>query len=230
MNLARLHNKLHLQVVALKNKETHEGLPRLCLRLGLPAPDFEGTKGERLAASFDALVSTDLPEMAQRFLEHYPPTAVVRNEIQDILWADRGGPNIPRRFRRELARSLDIHELYLDCERFSAFLDRLWILDDDPWAFVNSNQSLRSAVDRHVFRNPGDWTVEELWDKLGAFAAPDGRFALFLEGLASSDVLPDEGAQRRFVAIVNNKLRGCGIEVRETDSEGGYPVFTRQLH
>ena len=49
------------------------------------------------------------------------------------------------------------------------------------------------------------------------------RFALFLEGLASAVVRPDEGAQSHFVACVNEPLRSCGVALRETDSEGGYP-------
>ncbi|HZF10526.1 MAG TPA: hypothetical protein VFE33_17200 [Thermoanaerobaculia bacterium] len=81
-------------------------------------------------------------------------------------------------------------------------------------------------MDRHVHRNPGDWSAEDLFDRLGAFSASDRRFALFLEGLASSEVRPDEAAQRRFVQVVNGPLRECGVELRETDSEGGYPVFT----
>jgi hypothetical protein len=35
------------------------------------------------------------------------------------------------------------------------------------------------------------------------------------QGLASSNVSPDEAAQRRFVAIINGHLRNCGAELRE---------------
>jgi very-short-patch-repair endonuclease len=77
-----------------------------------------------------------------------------------------------------------------------------------------------------VFRNPGDWSTEELFEYLGAFEASDKRFALFLEGLASADVVPDEPAQRSFVNAVNHHLRAVGIELRETGTDGGYPVFS----
>jgi len=137
-------------------------------------------------------------------------------------------PTIPKRFRREVARALDTDDLYQDAKQFDALLDRLWVLDDDPFSALLSgvDRSLRTEIDRHVHRNPGDWRVEELFDRLGVFIASDRRFALFLEGLASADVRPDEGAQRRFVQIVNGPLSLCGIEMRETDIEGGYPVFT----
>ena len=91
--------------------------------------------------------------------------------------------------------------------------------------FGGPDRSLRSEINQHVHRNPEDWSPEDLFDRLGAFVASHRRFALFLEGLASADVRPDEAAQRRFVQIVNEPLRRCGVELRECDSEGGYPVF-----
>jgi very-short-patch-repair endonuclease len=65
-----------------------------------------------------------------------------------------------------------------------------------------------------------------LFGRLGAFESSDRRFAQFVEGLASPDVRPDEPAQLHFVETVNWVLRGCGVELRETGSAGGYPVFT----
>lgn len=85
---------------------------------------------------------------------------------------------------------------------------------------------LRADIQQHVHRQPEDWPAEVLFDKLGAYDASDRRFALFLEGLASADIRPDEAAQRHFVACVNEPLRNCGLELRETDSEGGYPIFS----
>ncbi|MFP3681778.1 hypothetical protein SB725_32340, partial [Pseudomonas sp. SIMBA_041] len=73
---------------------------------------------------------------------------------------------------------------------------------------------LRADIQQHVHRNPEDWPAETLFDQLGAYDASDRRFALFLEGLASADVRPDEAAQRHFVACVNESLRNCGVELR----------------
>lgn len=110
-------------------------------------------------------------------------------------------------------------------------MDNLWILDDDPMVNISAflggaDHSLRAEIKQHVYRNPGDWSTEYLFDKLGVFEASGRRFALFLEGLASSEVRPDEAEQRCFVQIVNTILCRCGIEMRESDMEGGYPVFT----
>jgi len=71
---------------------------------------------------------------------------------------------------------------------------------------------------------PGDWSAEGLFEELGAFEAGDARFGKFLEGLASAGVIPDEPAQRRIAAAVNRHLLPAGAELRETGTDGGYPV------
>jgi len=179
-----------------------------------------------MSASFDALSDADLPRIAERFLENHPPAASVRNEIQDVLWAD-AAIDISKKNRRDVARALASEDIYLDARRFDDLLERLWVLDDNLFASLlwGVDNSLRAQIRQHVHLNPGDWSVEELFDNLGVFDASNRRFVLFIEGLSSSAVLPDETAQRRFVQIVNVPLSACGVELRETDVEDGYPVF-----
>lgn len=101
------------------------------------------------------------------------------------------------------------------------------MLDTDPlgWLSDGLDNSLRAQISQHVHRNPEDWSVEELFDRLGAFDASNRRFALFIEGLASCKVRPDEPAQRNFVKLVNSVIRGYGLELRESGTDGGYPTF-----
>lgn len=127
MNLQRLREKLAPLIAALKDSGTHEMLPTICANLGLPIPG-EGSKRERLAASLDALPDSDLPEVAQHLLLRYPPSPKTRNEIQDLLWANSAVPEIPKRYRREIARALAIEDLYLDSAKFNELLDSLWVL------------------------------------------------------------------------------------------------------
>lgn len=228
MDYAQLRNLLEPLITGLKDAGTHIVLPTLCEELGLPAPPDDGSKRERMIASFNALADTELPEVASKMLIRHPPNATTRNQIQDILWDATPCPQIPKRYRREVARRLNSEELYGDARRFDELLERLWILDSDDWAYMLGGKpvGLRADIQQHVHRNPTDWSAEELFDQLGAFEASDRRFALFLEGLASSDVRPDEAAQRHLVACVNDPLRSCGVELRETGSEGGYPIFS----
>lgn len=227
MDLVGLRNILEPLIVGLKDAGTHTMLPAFCEELGLPAPDEEGSKRERMEASFNAVADEDLPAVALRFLARNRTGAVTRNRIQEILWADSASPEIPKRMRREVARAMESESLYGDARRFDELLDRLWILDTDPWSgILGKPAGLRQEIQQHVHHHPEDWSAEVLFDNLGAYECSDRRFALFLEGLASADVRPDEAAQRRFVACVNVPLRSCGVELRETGMEGGYPVFT----
>lgn len=186
-----------------------------------------GSKWERMLASFDAVSDVALSAVAQQYIEHFAPEPAVRNTLQDLLWAGDGGPTISKKARREVARCFDATELYLDAGEFDGLLASLWVIDTDSFAtLVGGDNSLRAGIDRHIHRNPGDWTPDHLFDSLGAYDCSDKRFRLFLEGLASSNVRPDEAEQRRFVARLNEPLRACGTELRETGVEDGYPVFT----
>ena len=112
----------------------------------------------------------------------------------------QGSLEIPKRTRREITRDLDIARPGIQCRSVLALLGRLWVLDDDMFSWLSEcTTSLRARIERHVFRNPGDWTTEELFEQLGAFEATDARFARFLEGLVSADIVPDESAQRHIV-------------------------------
>lgn len=227
MDLARLRQLLDGPIVALKDHGTHERLPEFCASLGLPIV-VEGSKRDRMRASFAAVTDEDLPRVATNFLKAFPPPASLRNQIEDVLSAADAWPPISKRCRRELTRSLDREDLFQKAEAFDALLDRLWVLDDGAFAFFMDapSSSLRAQIERHVHNNPDDWSVETLFEKLGALDASDRRFALFLEGLVGADVRPDEADQRRVVRHLNEVLRTFGLELVETASGGGYPVFS----
>ncbi len=228
MTKPTLREVLRGPIVALSQIRTHKDLPELCGTLGLPLPDTEDSKRVRMEKSFDAATDLDLKDVAGTFLRLFPPTPDLRNKIQDLSWADMNIPEIPKRFRRELARDLgQAGDLYEQWGCFEDLLNRLWILDDDPFDLFGINPStLRRRIRQHVMQNPRDWTSEYLFETLGAFECSDQRFALFVEGLACADVLPDVAAQGRFVAVVNKSLGRCGAELRETATKGGYPVFS----
>ena len=227
MNLEKLRELLEPVIMRLASY-THKELGAECIRLGLPEPpgEDEGTKRERVSQSFADLPDNDLLEVAQCALGQISVDAETRNAIQDALWAGQSSIEIPKRTRREIARDLDLGDLAYDADRFMALLDRMWVLDDDLSWFTESTTSLRARIVRHVFRNPGDWSTEDLFEQLGVFDAADARIARFLAGLVSPDVVPDEPAQRRLVDTLNPHLRAVGVELRETGTDGGYPVFS----
>lgn len=223
-----LRSLLAHQMHHLSQSNRHVDLPGICNELGLVPPPEDGSKAERMQAAFGLVGDADLPALAKQILANFPPIPKERNDIEELLWVDASAPDIPKRYRRELARALSVGDLYLDAARFDALLDRLWVLDDDSFVSLLSgvDRSLRARINRHVHRNPGDWSPEELFNFLGAYDCTNLRFVRFVEGLACADVRPDETNQRRFVEIVNDALRDCGVELREIGEDGGYPVFS----
>lgn len=103
MDYTQLRSLLSPLIIALKDVGPRSTLPTLCEELGLPAPVANGTKRDCMASSIEAVADTDLPAIACKLLNFRPPAAATRNQIQDLLWSDRGGPSIPKRYRREVA-------------------------------------------------------------------------------------------------------------------------------
>jgi len=227
LDLCKLRELVDYVAYKIARAGTHQVLPDEFARVGLPVPTEEGTKTERAQRSVAAVPDEVLPEVARRMLADGAHDAGTRNAIQDVLWAVEATPTVQKRTRREIARGLDLDEFLPTFDRFEALLDRLWILGEEFLPFVSHSDgsSLRAQIDRHVRRNPGDWTAEDLFDKLGAFEASDKRFALFLEGLVSAETLPDEPAQRRVAATLNQHLNIVGLLMRQTGEADGYPVF-----
>ncbi|MCX5276835.1 hypothetical protein [Streptomyces virginiae] len=219
-------------VVVRLDANTHATLNEAFAKMGmLPNPPEEGTKRERVARSFAQVPDSDLHTVALNLLANGYATTAQRLGIEDVLWAEASPPEIPSRIRRELARSLDLADLIRNESRFMGMLSRFWVLADEMSPLMDAffgtpGPSLKRDIEQHVFRNPGDWSTEDLFEHLGAFEAGNARFARFLEALVSADVLLDEAAQRHLVAAINTHVRAAAIELRETGAEGGYPRFS----
>lgn len=230
MDLVLLRNMLHSLICGLPC--SHNDIPGLCaqLRLAAPPPKESGSKQFRLATSLSDTPDSDLPFVARSLLEEHLHTTNERYHIEELLWSDVSGPKIPKRLRRDLARSMKNLNLYVDAAKFMQLIENLFIIDED-FNFVSgllgkSRDSLRARIERHVIRNPGDMSPEDLFNDLGAYDCTDHRFVLFLEGLASSDVRPDIQEQRAFATLVNGTLQNCGVALQETGDDGGYPLYS----
>jgi hypothetical protein len=226
------------EVVAGLGSLTHRELNPAFEQLGMPpVPDHAGSKRERIELSLGQVPDAELRQVTRGILERSPihVSPSHRYQLEDLLRAEDTPPEIPKKARRELARALELSELVQHHDRFLRLLDRFWIAEDSGLSFeelegllVNGTRpvTLRDRIERHVFRNPGDWSTEDLFDNLGVFEAGDARLARFLEGLVSADVLLDEHLQEKTVGTINDHLRTSGVELRVTGNDGGYPVFT----
>ena len=86
-------------------------------------------------------------------------------------------------------------------------------------------KGLRAQIHQHVFCNPGDWSTEELFEKLGVFEASSVRFSRFLEGLVDPSTLPDVAAQGRVVEALNVPLVRAEARLEQTGERDGYPHY-----
>lgn len=238
VDVEKLRSLLEQPIVDMALSGTHASLPALCTSLGLPEPPSEQyhptsdsverrSKRKRAASSLSELVDSGVPEVAENVLLQGWVDSKLRNAVQDLLWAgEDDGPEVPKRVRREISQDLCLDDHLRYADKFVDLLDRLWVLDDHPLAgFGKPHHGLRSEIQQHVIRNPEDWSTEDLFEKLGAFEASNRRFALFLEGLSSGDVLPDVDAQERFVGAVNPHLQPAGTELCQVGVLDGYPHF-----
>ena len=207
----------------------HADLRDKCRALGLADPPPDGTKRERFAASLDATSDADLSKAAENLLrDEFRLSPSNRNVIQELVWAGQLCPTLELRVRREMAQGMSIEQMFRDGAAFMELLEQFWVLDTDSLAELIGGRpdGLRQRIEQHVMRNPGDWSVEDLFSQLGAMDASDARFCHFLEALTSHRVHQDEQRQRDLVGVLNSHLRSCACELRETDTEGGYPMFT----
>lgn len=225
-DLDRLRGLVTHVALAVAHSGRHVDIAPGFAAVGLPVPSDEGSKTERAQRAAAAVPDERLPEIAQQMLARRVTDAATRNAMQDLLWAAEQVPDIPKRTRRDIARTLDLGVFLPAYAKFKTMLQSLWDLGADPFGgWLDRDTSLGGEIDQHVARNPGDWSAEDLFDRLGAFDASNKRFSLFLEHLASAEAVPDEDGQRSVVAMLNPHLATIGLHLRETGIADGYPVF-----
>lgn len=196
-----------------KDHYTDTRIPELLLSLGLDDCTEYSSKRRHLEKAVEAAGDVQMVAAAHRVLELIGFEVHERDLLQELVWDDGTAPVIPGRYRRELAEKLKTIDLYLDREAFEQLLSEFWQID--KVSFVNLSRptaTLRQEIVRHYIEDP-DWDAVTLFEKLGAFQSSHARFGRFIEGLASSRILPSEPAQRKFIEIVNDTLKACGVHI-----------------
>lgn len=228
MSNAELRQLVSEAIIRRIQPQRRVELPALCDELGLPsaADDPDLTKREYLQRRLAKLPAAPTT-VAECFTSMFPVSTGEEASfaIEEMLWAPRSDTEILEKHRRLLADALDAVPLWLNGEKFMEALERLWLLAD-PLHSLLGGTSLRDEIERHVVRNPDDWPVDHFFERLGAYDCSSRRFALLIEVLAGHRVRPDEAEQHRFAQVVNETLGPIGLDLRETNTAGGYPVFT----
>lgn len=196
-----------------KDHYTDSRIPELLFRLGLDDCTEYNSKRRHLEKAVEAAGDTQMVAAAQSALELLGFDVHERDQLQELVWDDGTAPVIPGRYRRELAEKLNTLDLYLDRAAFEQVLSEFWRIDTISFMdLLRPTPTLRQEIVRHYIENP-DWDAVTLFDKLGAFQSSHARFGRFVEALASSRVLPSEPAQRKFIGIVNDTLKACGVHI-----------------
>jgi very-short-patch-repair endonuclease len=211
---------------AIAGGSTHPRLDNDLMAAGLPPSSGGETKAQRGESSAAPVPDERLREVAVGLVERNIGIQMAdQMAVQDLVWSDGHPPAIPKRTRRDIACALPGEILGDHAQRLHSLLATLFDLGSRDLFFGLEDTSLGGQIDRHFFRND-DWTVEQLFDELGAIdRASDRRFGLFLESIVSSSTVPNEDSQRRLVEAINPPLIGIGLELRETENIDGYPVF-----
>lgn len=220
-NLDSLRDALSKILGNQKDNVTDARIPELLNDLGLDDCTEYSSKREHLRKAVEAASDGQRLTAAGRALQILNLQLHERDQLQELAWEDGSTPNVPGRFRRELAEKLAAVDLYLDFSGFERVLHEFWWVDtvsiSDGW----TGPTLWEEICRHYINN-NDWDVVTVFDKLGAFRCSSARFGRFIEALASSRVRPNEPAQRLFIETVNSALTKSGIHLVPGLGEDAY--------
>jgi hypothetical protein len=189
---------------------------------GLEIPNQEGlSKNQRIDLALDGLSETQLAQLGLTF-------AAARGDIdmdeaaRKILEANEPGlsritrRDVARVFGDDLAGEVDPREL----------VGRYFKIDDpfDGLFGPRSGKSLSDRIYQHMVRNPGDWSVEDLFGEIGAFECSRARFAALLEDAVHPLARSGE-EQQATVAALNKVLVRDGYELAPNGDESGHPIY-----
>lgn len=208
----------------LKDQATHDRLPALAKEMGFNiSSEHLGSKRDRV---FDALRGKSDREIAEIAVS-------VGNKFQDFELQEggfgileKGEPLLTEITRRDVAKcfgdDLSGARNLIDLVRAYFPIGYDW---GDTWAAeLLGNDSLVKRIEQHMIRNQGDWSVEDLFEKIGALSCCRARFAALIQ--AAVHPLARRGDEQ--VALVdqlNPVLLRDGYMLAVAGEESGYPVY-----
>jgi hypothetical protein len=205
---------------ALKDRCTHQLMPSVGLEAGLVIPaEAEGlSKRDRALAALEGKNLRELGEVARRLGAHWSDYSL---EEAGFAVLEAGEPPISEITRRDMAKCFGDD---LSGEQNVLDLVRRFFPVDTLGADFFAGRSLASDIERHMILNFGDWNVEYLFEKVGAFSCSRDRFSRTIE--AALHPLGRRGpAQARLAEELNAVLRRDGYILAVEGEESGYPVY-----
>lgn len=188
---------------------------------GLIVPIGDGlSKRQRIALALETLTQEELASAALKFAVHQGDIAL-DEAARKILEA--GDPPLTHITRRDVARVFGDD---LAGERGTVeMVERYFVLSTPlDEMFGSGGESLRDEIAQHMDRNRGDWSVEFLFGKIGAFDCSRARFAALLQEAVHPLARSGE-EQLETVVALNEVLARDGYELAQESEISGRPVF-----
>jgi AbiJ N-terminal domain 3 len=204
----------------LKDQTTHAQMASVGIDIGLVIPD--GTEGaskrDRARQALTGKTELELAETARRLGVKLGDCGLEEEGLA-ILEADT--PAITEITRRDAARCFGDN---LTGERDVVEVVRELFPIDKISAEAFSFRTVAEDMVQHMIRNPGDWSVENLFEQIGALSCSRDRFSRLLE--AALHPLERRGDnQQNLVRELNAVFRRDGYELRAEREESGYPLY-----
>ncbi|RWO78283.1 MAG: hypothetical protein EOS18_19015 [Mesorhizobium sp.] len=194
--------------------------PERIAGLVVPAPAGY-SKRQRVEAVLENLTQEDLARLALKF-------AAARKDIpldeagRKVLEAAE--PPLTQITRRDVARILGDD---LAGERSTVEVIEVYFPLSSPFEVFFGNRApiLRDQIIRHMDHHPGDWSVEDLFGKIGVFDCSRARFGALLEQTVHP-ISRSGDEQTKMVIALNKVLSRDGYELAQNGEISGHPIFT----
>lgn len=189
---------------------------------GLVVPNAEGlSKRQRIDQALTDLPQEQLARLALKFAAHRGDIGLDEAGRKVLEASD---PPLTQITRRDIARVFGDD---LAGERGTVeMVERYFLLSSPLEDFLGSGgRSLRDQVAQHMDRNPGDWSVEDLFGQIGAYDCSRARFGALLEE-AVHPLSRSGEKQAQTVAALNKVLARDGYELAQETELSGHPIFS----
>lgn len=210
---------LYSLIAGVLQSMTHTELSETPQRIAnLIIPNDGLTKRQRVERALENLTQEELARIALKFVD-YGGGIALDEAARKVLEASE--PPLTPIARRDVARVLGND---LAGERATVeIVEGLFVLSDPLDLWVGSRR-LRDQIWQHMDRNFGDWSVEFLFGKIGAFDCSISRFGALLEEIVHP-LSRSGGEQSKTVAALNKVLARDGYELAQEGESSGHPIF-----
>ena len=211
------NDELASRIAEVLKRYTHTEMPTVARDVGLLIPpDTTGlSKRDRALVALEGKARLELGQIARQLGDRVKDFSLAELGLRVL---EEGEPPITEITRRDVAKCFGGD---LSGERNVLELVHPFLRAEE---FVFVGNPLVRDIEQYVIRNP-DWSVQDLFERVGALACSRHRFANLIE--AALHPLSRRGPEQAELAErVSLVLRRDGYQVVPSGEESGYPVFS----